>query len=71
MSNGEFVVGELLGRVEAESDKGKTFATGLGHDLEAEHFKSLGEVVCGVSDVGHDGAVAMLSKADLVDISMF
>ena len=60
----ELVVVLLLLRVEAEGDEGETFAVLLGHDDEAELLERIGEVVCGAGQVGHDGAVSVLSEAD-------
>jgi hypothetical protein len=56
------VLVELL--VEAEGDEGEAFAVLLGHDDEAELLEGFGEVVCGAGQVGHDGAVSVLSEAD-------
>ena len=50
--------------VEAEGDEGEAFAVLLGHDDEAQLLEGVGEVVCCAGQVGHDGAVAVLSKAD-------
>ena len=64
MGKRELVVVLLLLRVEAEGDEGETFAVLLGHDDEAELLERIGEVVCGAGQVGHDGAVSVLSEAD-------
>jgi len=45
VGDGEFVVGEVLGGVEAEGDEGEAGAGGLRHDDEAEVFEGFGEVV--------------------------
>jgi hypothetical protein len=50
--------------INAECDEGKTDAVLLGHDDEAELFERVREVVCGASEGGHNGTVAVFSKTD-------
>lgn len=57
------VVLALLG-VKAEGDEGESIASFFGHDDEAELLEGVGKVVGCAGNVTHDGAVAVLAKAD-------
>jgi len=64
MSDREFIVVLVGLGVDAEGNEGETVAIFLGHDDEAQLGERIGEVVCGSSEIGHDGAVTVLSKTD-------
>ena len=62
--NGKLVVMLVFLRVEAEGHQRKAVATRFRHDDEAHFFQGFREVISCAGEIGHDGAVAVLSKTD-------
>src|SRR5438034_865866 len=64
MSQGELVILAVRVGWQAEGHEGETFARLPTHDDESYGLERVAKVVGGAGQVGHDGAVALLSEAD-------
>jgi hypothetical protein len=64
VGHGEFVVMLVVFGIKAECNEREAFAVLLGHDDETQLVQRISKVIGGPSEVGHDGAVAMLAETD-------